>query len=31
MSAGGREIWGDLGGAMADDFDEIPDDFTPFT
>jgi prevent-host-death family protein len=27
---GRRQIWGDLEGAMADDFDELPEDFTPY-
>lgn len=26
-----REIWGDLEGAVEDDFDEVPSDFTPYT
>jgi prevent-host-death family protein len=25
-----REIWGDLEGSMAADFDEVPSDFDPF-
>jgi prevent-host-death family protein len=29
--AGRRQIWGDLEGAMADDFDELPEDFAPYT
>jgi prevent-host-death family protein len=28
--SGKREIWGNLEGSMADDFDEIPDDFGPY-
>ncbi len=27
---GPRQIWGDLQGEMADDFDERPEDFTPY-
>lgn len=26
-----REIWGDLGGSMAPDFDELPSGFDPYT
>ena len=26
-----REIWGDLEGSMAEDFDEVPSDFNPYT
>ena len=26
-----REIWGDLEGSMAADFDEVPSDFGPYT
>jgi prevent-host-death family protein len=26
----GRQIWADLEGAMAEDFDEVPEDFTPY-
>lgn len=26
-----REIWGDLEGSMATDFDEVPSDFEPYT
>ncbi len=26
-----REIWGDLEGSMAADFDEVPGDFDPYT
>ena len=26
-----REIWGDLDGSMAADFDELPSDFDPYT
>jgi prevent-host-death family protein len=28
--SGRRQIWGDLEGAMADDFDELPEDFAPY-
>jgi prevent-host-death family protein len=28
---GRREIWADLEGEMADDFDDLPEDFAPFT
>jgi prevent-host-death family protein len=28
--AGRREIWGDLEGSMAPDFDQLPDDFAPY-
>jgi prevent-host-death family protein len=28
---GHRRIWGDLDGAMAEDFDEVPDDFAPYS
>lgn len=28
--AGAREIWGDLDGSMAADFDEMPADFGPY-
>lgn len=28
---GRRQIWGDLEGAMRDDFDELPDDFGPYS
>jgi prevent-host-death family protein len=27
---GRRQIWADLEGAMAEDFDEVPEDFTPY-
>jgi prevent-host-death family protein len=27
---GRREIWGDLDGAMAEDFDDLPDEFEPY-
>ena len=27
---GRRQIWGDLDGAIADDFDEVPDDFASY-
>lgn len=27
---GKREIWGDLQGSMADDFDEVPSDFDQY-
>jgi prevent-host-death family protein len=27
---GRRQIWGDLDGAMADDFDALPEDFEPY-
>jgi prevent-host-death family protein len=27
---GRREIWGDLNGAMAEDFDDLPDGFEPY-
>jgi prevent-host-death family protein len=27
---GRRQIWGDLTGKMAEDFDELPEDFAPF-
>jgi hypothetical protein len=27
---GQRQIWGDLEGEMADDFDELPEDFEPY-
>lgn len=30
-SAGRRQIWADLDGAMADDFDELPEDFAPYS
>jgi prevent-host-death family protein len=30
MRAGRRQIWADLDGAMADDFDELPKDFAPY-
>jgi prevent-host-death family protein len=26
-----REIWGHLEGSMAEDFDELPSDFNPYT
>jgi prevent-host-death family protein len=26
-----REIWGDLEGSMAQDFDEVPSDFEPYS
>jgi prevent-host-death family protein len=26
-----REIWGDLEGTLADDFDEVPSGFEPYT
>lgn len=26
-----REIWGDIEGSMAADFDEVPSDFDPYT
>jgi prevent-host-death family protein len=26
-----RQIWGNLEGSMAADFDEVPNDFDPFT
>jgi prevent-host-death family protein len=29
VPAGRRQIWGDLEGAMAEDFDGLPDDFAP--
>ena len=29
VPAGRRQIWGDLEGAMAEDFDDLPDDFGP--
>jgi prevent-host-death family protein len=29
--ADGREIWGDLEGSMAADFDEVPGDFDGYT
>jgi prevent-host-death family protein len=29
--AGRRQIWGDLEGTMAEDFDELPDEFVPYT
>jgi prevent-host-death family protein len=29
--AGKREIWGDLDGSMAADFDEVPSDFDAYT
>jgi prevent-host-death family protein len=29
--AGKREIWGDLEGSMAPDFDEVPSDFHGYT
>lgn len=28
--SGNRMIWGDLEGAMADDFDELPEGFEPY-
>jgi prevent-host-death family protein len=28
---GKRLIWGDLEGSMAEDFDELPEDFEPYT
>jgi prevent-host-death family protein len=28
---GKREIWGNLDGAMAADFDDVPTDFDPYT
>jgi prevent-host-death family protein len=28
--AGRRQIWADLDGAMADNFDELPEDFAPY-
>jgi prevent-host-death family protein len=28
---GERRIWGDLEGSIGSDFDELPDDFTPYT
>jgi prevent-host-death family protein len=28
--AGRRQIWGDLHGEMAEDFDELPEDFAPY-
>jgi prevent-host-death family protein len=27
---GRRQIWGDLEGAMAEDFDDLPEDFAPY-
>lgn len=27
---GRRQIWGDLEGSMAEDFDEIPEDLAPY-
>jgi prevent-host-death family protein len=27
---GRRQIWADLEGAMAEDFDEVPEDFAPY-
>jgi prevent-host-death family protein len=27
---GRRQIWADLEGAMADDFDELPEEFEPY-
>jgi prevent-host-death family protein len=30
MPEGRRQIWGDLDGAMAEDFDELPEDFAPY-
>jgi hypothetical protein len=27
---GDRRIWGDLAGAIPDDFDDIPDDFAAY-
>lgn len=27
---GARRIWGDLEGAIGDDFDELPQDFDPY-
>ena len=27
---GRRQIWADLDGAIADDFDELPEDFSPY-
>jgi prevent-host-death family protein len=30
VPSGRRQIWGDLEGAMAEDFDELPEDFAPF-
>jgi prevent-host-death family protein len=27
---GRRQIWADLEGGMGDDFDELPEDFTPY-
>lgn len=28
--SGRRQIWGDLEGAMGEDFDELPEDFAPY-